>query len=53
MDGLKESGAELIVTACLGCIIQLQDSINHAGLPVRAVHLLELLAKALDSTTIQ
>ncbi len=47
IEGLKESGAKVIATACPGCIMQLQDSINHAGLPVRAVHLLELLAEAL------
>jgi glycolate oxidase iron-sulfur subunit len=47
VQGLKESGAELIATACPGCIMQLQDSINHAGLPVRAVHILELLSEAL------
>lgn len=47
VQGLKESGAKLIATACPGCIMQLQDSINHAGLPVRAVHILELLAQAL------
>ncbi len=45
--GLRESGAELLATACPGCIIQLQDTINHAGLKVRAVHILELLAEAL------
>ena len=47
MEGLKESDAQLIATACPGCIMQLQDSINHAGLPVRAVHILELMADAL------
>jgi glycolate oxidase iron-sulfur subunit len=36
-----------VVTACPGCIIQLQDVINHAGLPVEAVHLLELIEEAL------
>ncbi len=48
MEGLQESGAELIATACPGCIMQLQDTINHAGLKVRAVHLLELLSVAMD-----
>jgi glycolate oxidase iron-sulfur subunit len=48
VPGLKESGAELIATACPGCIMQLQDTINHAGLRVRAVHLLELIAEALQ-----
>lgn len=47
IPGLLESGASMIATACPGCIMQLQDSINHAGLAVRAVHLLELLAMAL------
>ncbi len=47
IPGIEESGASLIATACPGCIMQLQDSINHAGLKVRAVHLLELLAAAL------
>jgi glycolate oxidase iron-sulfur subunit len=47
IPGLKESGAELIATACPGCIMQLQDTINHADLKVRAVHILELIAEAL------
>jgi glycolate oxidase iron-sulfur subunit len=41
------SGAELVATDCPGCIMQLQDSINHAGGGQRAVHILELLADAL------
>jgi glycolate oxidase iron-sulfur subunit len=44
---MKESGAEMIATACPGCIIQLQDIINHAGLKMKAVHILELMAEAL------
>jgi len=48
MEGLRDSGAQLIATACPGCIMQLQDSINHAGLDVRAVHLLELMDEALE-----
>lgn len=46
--GLIESGATHIATACPGCIMQLQDIINHANLGVKAVHILELLAEALD-----
>ncbi|MBU1568696.1 MAG: (Fe-S)-binding protein [Proteobacteria bacterium] len=46
--GLQESGASMIATACPGCIMQLQDIINHAGMQVKAVHLLELLAAALS-----
>ena len=47
VQGLKDCGAELIATACPGCIMQLQDIINHADLKVRAVHILELIADAL------
>lgn len=46
IPGLLESGAEKIATACPGCIIQLQDSINHAGLHVSAVHILDLIREA-------
>jgi glycolate oxidase iron-sulfur subunit len=46
--GIEQSGAEIVATACPGCIMQLQDSINHAGLKVRVVHLLELLSEALN-----
>jgi glycolate oxidase iron-sulfur subunit len=47
MGGLKDSGATQIATACPGCIMQLQDIINHADMKVRAVHILDLMAEAL------
>lgn len=47
LEGIVDSGASLVATGCPGCIMQLQDSINHGGLPVKAVHILELLAQAL------
>jgi glycolate oxidase iron-sulfur subunit len=43
IPGLVESGAELLATACPGCIMQLQDAINHEGVAARAVHLLDLI----------
>ena len=46
--GLTNSGAELVATSCPGCIIQLQDIINHAGLKMKAVHLLDLIPPVLD-----
>ena len=46
---IAASGAELVATDCPGCIMQLQDSINHAGGRQRAVHILELLAEALPN----
>jgi glycolate oxidase iron-sulfur subunit len=44
---IADSGATLVATDCPGCIMQLQDSINHAGGKQQAVHILELLAEAL------
>jgi len=44
---IAESGADLLATDCPGCIMQLQDSINHAAGKQRAVHILDLLAEAL------
>jgi glycolate oxidase iron-sulfur subunit len=44
---ITTSGAELVATDCPGCIMQLQDSINHADGGQRSVHILELLADAL------
>jgi glycolate oxidase iron-sulfur subunit len=48
IPGLVESGASRIATGCPGCIMQLQDIINHAGIKVKAVHILDLLAEALS-----
>lgn len=45
--GIEKSGANLVASACPGCMMQLQDTINHAGLPQKVVHVLELIAEAL------
>ncbi|WP_298037326.1 (Fe-S)-binding protein [uncultured Desulfuromonas sp.] len=44
---IAASGAELVATDCPGCIMQLQDTVNHAGLSQKVVHILELLVEAL------
>lgn len=41
------SGAQQVATDCPGCILQLQDSINHAGGRQKAVHLIDLIADGL------
>jgi glycolate oxidase iron-sulfur subunit len=46
-EAVKNSAAELVATACPGCIMQLQDTLNHAGLPQKVVHVLELVGEAL------
>ncbi len=47
---IAASGAELVATDCPGCIMQLQDSINHGAGRARAVHILELLSAALPES---
>jgi len=44
---IEASGADLVATDCPGCIMQLQDSLNHAGSAVKVAHILDLLAMAL------
>jgi glycolate oxidase iron-sulfur subunit len=44
---IATSGAEMVATDCPGCIMQLQDSINHAKGGQHSIHILELLAEAL------
>jgi glycolate oxidase iron-sulfur subunit len=47
--GLAESGTALVASGCPGCILQLQNIIDHAALPMRAVHTLELISQALGA----
>lgn len=46
---IGNTGASLVATACPGCMMQLLDSINHAGLSTDVCHVLELLASALNA----
>ncbi|MCK9174930.1 MAG: (Fe-S)-binding protein [Desulforhopalus sp.] len=46
VEGVQACGAELVATACPGCVMQLETSLCRAELPVRAVHLLELFGEA-------
>jgi glycolate oxidase iron-sulfur subunit len=45
--GIEKSGAQLVASACPGCMMQLQDTIAHAGLPQKVIHVLELIARDL------
>ena len=47
--GLHNSGAEMVASGCPGCILQLQDIIDRAGLKMRAMHSLEFIDQALAS----
>ena len=46
MKNLKDTGAEVIVTACPGCEIQLAQGIKRSDQKVRLMHIVELLAEA-------
>ena len=48
LTGLAASGATMIASSCPGCIMQLQDIINRAGLPIKAIHTLELIDQAIN-----
>ena len=49
LTGLIASGAEIIASSCPGCILQLQDIITRAGLTIKAVHTLDLVAQILPA----
>jgi glycolate oxidase iron-sulfur subunit len=43
MEGIKATGADIVVTACPGCMINLIDNILHNKMPQKVYHLLELV----------
>ena len=47
MDKVKQSGADILTTECPGCFIQLSYGARRAGLPVRVMHISELVRQAL------
>jgi glycolate oxidase iron-sulfur subunit len=44
MDNLQQTGADLLVTSCPACIIQLSYGVRRRGLPVRVCHISEIVA---------
>ncbi len=47
---IADTHADMVATACPGCMIQLQDSINHQGFSQQSVHILELIARQIQSS---
>jgi len=41
-DAVKSSGADLVATACPGCIAQINDALIQSRMPQRAVHIMDL-----------
>jgi glycolate oxidase iron-sulfur subunit len=48
---IRASGATMIASGCPGCILQLQDIVDRAGLAIRVVHPLELINQALEESS--
>ncbi len=42
-ENIKESGAEIVATACPGCMVQLKDSLHRFGVNAKVKHVVELL----------
>ena len=47
LDALERSGAGVLVTANPGCHLQWETGIRRRGLPVRVMHLAEVVDEAL------
>ena len=43
MQSIKNSGAQIVVTSCPGCLIQLRDGVRRNKLPVKVMHISELM----------
>jgi len=50
IDNVQRTGADLLVTSCPACIIQLRYGVRQRGLPVRVCHISELLEGAKESS---
>jgi glycolate oxidase iron-sulfur subunit len=46
VDAIRRSGAEIVATGNPGCLLQIGNAVQAAGLPVRVVHPIVLLAEA-------
>jgi Fe-S oxidoreductase len=43
VDAIRRSGADIVATSCPGCLIQLMDGLRRENVPVRAMHLAQLI----------
>lgn len=44
-ENIKNSGAEVVATACPGCMVQLRDGLHRFGVDVKVCHIVELLSE--------
>lgn len=43
MASIQKTGAEMIVTGCMGCLMQMQQGVHNHHLPMKTRHLIEVL----------
>jgi glycolate oxidase iron-sulfur subunit len=43
MNSIEESGADIVATGCPGCVVQLSDNVIRRKLPVKVMHIMDLL----------
>ena len=46
LDAVAETGAELLVTDCPGCVLQLKGGMDQRGGKVKVMHIAEAVAEA-------
>ncbi|MBI5562099.1 MAG: (Fe-S)-binding protein [Deltaproteobacteria bacterium] len=42
-EGVRDAGADVVVTACPGCIVQLRDGLHRYGVDAKVAHVVDLL----------
>jgi glycolate oxidase iron-sulfur subunit len=52
VEAIKESKAQIVLTSCPSCIMQLKDTLSRASLDVKVMHVVEFLAEALNGRTV-
>ncbi len=50
IDQIKKSGCDTLVTGNPGCILQIRCGLKEAGLPIRVLHPVELLARSYEKS---
>ncbi|MEW6749863.1 MAG: (Fe-S)-binding protein [Candidatus Latescibacterota bacterium] len=50
IDNVARTGADLLVTACPACVVQLSYGIRRRGLPIEVCHISQVLADSTPST---
>ncbi len=43
MQSIKRTGAQAVVTACPGCLVQLRDGVHRHRLPIKVMHIAQLI----------